>query len=783
MMKSNQLSPVGYGALVVAVLLLIVTAAVPRADEAVRLDDRMRISVAFDVDDLQFRTQEGFVIAELPDAGYVTEPGHPMLPVRQVRIALPAGMQAGAVALRRADFVRLPGAYDLYPAQPPRRIGDADGPFVPPDPRLYASEEAWPTEVVTLRGHSDLAGQGLALIELRPLRYSPGARRLELAGEIEFDLILEPGYVCGDYLPAAASLDEAQRIAERIAAQVLNPGDVQPQTAGHGTELRSNLEPGTYDYVIIARSTLAPSFEPLAAWKTRKGVPSRIVTTDWIYDAGGYSGSEAEQIRAFIIDAHNEWGTTHILLGGDTNTIPCHWRNTPIEPYSIPNDTYYADFDDDWTVEVAVGRAPVRYTSYVETFSQKILTYEQTPPLNDYAQEILMLGFDLDGSTAGEICKQDITAQDVPADWAVQTVYDSDPGAHQDDVISLLDAGPGLVNHIDHCDSNEMGVGSVNHDESLYSNDFAGLTNQLEQPILYSLGCYANDYEDHTCIAEHAVRYDTGGCIAFAGNSRYGWYNPGTTQTLSFRYDRQFFRQLFDASEPVLGDVFAAHKNAFYPIDNTYRYIFTELTLLGDPQLEIWTGDPAPLQVAHDPNLLAGPNDLTVAVTTAEGAPLAGARVCIWKGEEVYERAWTDGVGMATLDFESQSAGEMLLTVTAHNSVPYLGSVQVLDHSGAVVSADPAPTYRLLPSRRNPFRDGTELRFALPRPTAVWLRIYDVGGREVRNLLAGQTLGAGEHAYPWNGRDDAGRVLASGVYLCRFDAGAFQAARRLVLSR
>lgn len=747
--------------------------------------DRLRHSVACTIDEVRFGQLRGYDVVGLPGGIHLTDPGLPMIPVLQIHVALPPGMRAERIEVLPEAFSSLDGTYDVYPAQPRQRISTPPGsvPFVPPDPDLYASDDAYPQESVVLLGHTDLAGQAMAVLELRPLRYLPRERCLQFTDELTFDLVLAVGYECGDYLPAAASPLAQRGYAQRLRQLVINPTDVQLQSGGGDLFLRSNLEPGTYEYVIIAGATLAAAFEPLAEWKTRKGVPARIVTTSWIFDEGGYGGSDQERIRAFIIDARNAWGATYILLGGDTNTVPCHWRSSPIEPYTIPNDTYYADFDDDWTVEIAVGRAAVRYTSYINTFNQKTFNYEQSPPLSDYAQSIGMLGFDLDNDTAGEDCKNDIISQDVPGSWDVATVYDSDPGTHKDAVLAVLNAGQNLVNHIDHCDTNEMGVGSIHHDEYLWSTDFTGLTNELEQSILYSLGCYAGNYEASVCVGEHTVRYNTGGAIAFAGNSRYGWYNPGSTQTLSFRYDRQFFREMFAAPAPVLGDVFAAHKNAFYPADNTYRYIYTELTLLGDPELQIWTADPATLEVTHEPNIISGPTDLTVAVMDIGGGPLADARVCIWKRDEVYQRGWTDGSGTIVFGVDAETAGTLLVTVTRPNFVPYLGDVTVLDHSGAVVSRDPAPVYQLFANRLNPFRDQTELRFGLPEACDVSLRIYDVAGRQVRALLSSEPLSAGVHGYAWHGRDDVGRALASGVYLYRLDAGPFSQTRRLILSR
>jgi len=74
------------------------------------------------------------------------------------------------------------------------------------------------------------------------------------------------------------------------------------------------------------------------------------------------------------------------------------------------------------------------------------------------------------------------------------------------------------------------------------------------------------------------------------------------------------------------------------------------------------------------------------------------------------------------------------------------------------------PTQALLMQNvPNPFNPKTEIRFGLPSAQRVNLRIYDIQGRQVRTLLDGR-MDAGMHAISWNGVDDAGRQVSSGVY-------------------
>jgi hypothetical protein len=87
---------------------------------------------------------------------------------------------------------------------------------------------------------------------------------------------------------------------------------------------------------------------------------------------------------------------------------------------------------------------------------------------------------------------------------------------------------------------------------------------------------------------------------------------------------------------------------------------------------------------------------------------------------------------------------------------------------------------RLLGASPNPFNPATELRFTLPRAGHVRLDIFDSRGRHVRRLVDGH-LGAGEHRPRWQGRDETGRNLASGVYHARLIADRVVHTRALTL--
>lgn len=100
--------------------------------------------------------------------------------------------------------------------------------------------------------------------------------------------------------------------------------------------------------------------------------------------------------------------------------------------------------------------------------------------------------------------------------------------------------------------------------------------------------------------------------------------------------------------------------------------------------------------------------------------------------------------------------------------------------SAHVVSGRAA--FSLEANRPNPFEGRTSIRFSLPVESPHSLVVYDVAGRRVRELSRGMQ-DAGETEVTWDGRNDAGIFVPSGVYFYRLDTPAGRLERRAVLRR
>lgn len=90
--------------------------------------------------------------------------------------------------------------------------------------------------------------------------------------------------------------------------------------------------------------------------------------------------------------------------------------------------------------------------------------------------------------------------------------------------------------------------------------------------------------------------------------------------------------------------------------------------------------------------------------------------------------------------------------------------------------------YKLSQNYPNPFNPTTNISFSLEQTEKVQLVVFNLLGQKIATL-ANQVFGAGEHTIEWNGRDDAGQPVTSGVYFYRLDTPGYSQTRKMVLTK
>lgn len=170
---------------------------------------------------------------------------------------------------------------------------------------------------------------------------------------------------------------------------------------------------------------------------------------------------------------------------------------------------------------------------------------------------------------------------------------------------------------------------------------------------------------------------------------------------------------------------------------------------------------------------------------TAGAHELKFANTSDWSGDD-----WGNASGLAgTAQLATGGAPNISFTVPESGTYDVRFDDVFLAYSigdAGTGVGDPGPRTHggeilLLQSRPNPFNPLTTIEYSLRTRGEVTLVVHDVSGRAVRTLLDAENTGPGEHTIEWDGCDDDGRRVASGVYLYRLESGGDTVTGKTVL--
>jgi hypothetical protein len=129
----------------------------------------------------------------------------------------------------------------------------------------------------------------------------------------------------------------------------------------------------------------------------------------------------------------------------------------------------------------------------------------------------------------------------------------------------------------------------------------------------------------------------------------------------------------------------------------------------------------------------------------------------------------------------ASSAAQVLADLFEWANIPIGAPIGVSEDARETRGAPALPT-RLVGSRPNPANSSATIRFSLGVTGLVTIRVYNVAGQVVRTLVDEQLQAiAAPYEVVWDGRDDSGRGLASGVFFYQLDAPGYTSAKKLIL--
>jgi uncharacterized repeat protein (TIGR01451 family) len=242
----------------------------------------------------------------------------------------------------------------------------------------------------------------------------------------------------------------------------------------------------------------------------------------------------------------------------------------------------------------------------------------------------------------------------------------------------------------------------------------------------------------------------------------------------------------------ILVDIDIKPRSCPNPLRTASRGVFP-VAILGTDEFDVTTVDPSTVQLEGVPALRDWLEDVSTPIDRDEDS-------CACTTEGV------DGFMDMTLKFDNQQIlaaldsvtdGEtrvLTLTGATYDGVPLLGrdcvkiirkikSADISSISNVAKSTTDIPSTVTLGSNYpNPFNPETDISFSLPEKTQVSLVIYNVLGEKVKTLLSAE-MDVGIHTIHWDGKDEDGNKVASGIYFYRLKADDFVKTKRMILMK
>ena len=154
---------------------------------------------------------------------------------------------------------------------------------------------------------------------------------------------------------------------------------------------------------------------------------------------------------------------------------------------------------------------------------------------------------------------------------------------------------------------------------------------------------------------------------------------------------------------------------------------------------------------------------------------------------------WDESLASMDSDGDGYSNGEELQDPngTWRTGEPNPGMLNTVTNPGdpnskpnptSVADIEVPTAYKLLNNYPNPFNPSTRIAFEIPKSEFITLKVYNINGELIRNIVE-ENLPAGRFERVWNGKDNNGREVTSGVYIYRLTAGKFNKSARMILMK
>jgi hypothetical protein len=473
-----------------------------------------------------------------------------------------------------------------------------------------------------------------------------------------------------------------------------------------------------------------------------------------------------------------------VLLGAAV----CAQADVPLTPYTIdsaidgPAAVHAADVDGDGYVDVLCAAANANQIAWWRNDGGSPIGWTKYLIADAFGAAISVYAADIDGDLDTDVVGAGWDRNQIawwrndggtPPTWVKQSIAGSFLHAHEVDVCDVDRDG-----HID-----VLGVGAANNTVAWWRNDGGN-------PIVWTQQAISTNSAGVRSV--RAADLDGDGDIdvvaaVFAANELAWWRNDGgspitwTKFVISGTFGGAHMVRPCDLDGDLDLDLVAAgyiaDEIAWWRNDGGDPVVWTKFTIATAFDGAV-TVCPADIDKDGDPDVLgtAQDSDHLAWWSNDGGDPIVWTMHTV---DSTFAGVWP----AYAADIDRDSYLDILAGGTDADEIRWWRNglaASSVDEDDAI--AGPEHPARLDQNLPNPFGPSTSIRFELARAADVRLVIYDISGRVVRTLVDGAAE-AGSSSVTWNGRDDRGREVPSGLYFYRLVAGASVETRPMTLLR
>lgn len=739
---------------------------------------------------------------DFKDCFQTAETGNPTLPYFPIKLLLPQGTKAEKITITGENLIPIDGEINLCPHQASKPLSFTGKYDFIVNQEIYSKSTKYPEKQEGRFETQFMNGYAVCLSTFTPVVYNPKDQKAAYYKKVTVEISYSSDSKSTDI---CQNVKKSEKIIDKVSRFVQNSNAINTYRSDKSTT-------AGYDVLIVTGSAYVSSFSNLVNFYAQKGLTTEVKSMTDIY-AVTTGVDNAEKLRNYIISEYNTNNISYVILAGDVEIVPyrgfyCHVLSggDVYEDDNIPSDLYYSSLDGTWNnngdskwgeigeddllPEVAVGRLPFSNATELTNMLNKTLKYQQNPILGELDNPLLAgeylygigtiyetWGSDYLNLLIGHHTDNGYETTGIPALSPLDTLYEEN-GWNPSNISELLaeiNSGHPFIYHSGHAnDTYVMGFSSSDITNSNFSQ-VNGTTHNYT--FLYTHGCICGAFDDADCIAEEMLKIQNF-LAGFIGNSRYGWFNEGTTEGPSAHIQREFIDALYQQKISNIGmaHLLSKQNTAVWVNapgqweEGALRWCFYDCNTLADPVLSLWTADPQTVSATFNSSVTKTDNfNINVKVN---GANAENYTCSVFQGTTMIGKGITDADGNVNIAFDqiTVTSGSATLIVSGYNISNTQYSFEITAPSSAAEVSDKF-RFQIFP---NPFTNSITINYELTGKESVKTELFDIYGKSLK-IVSQKETHAGQNTFKIDLSD-----LPNGVYFYKITIGNQAFEKRIV---